>query len=430
MLYIGEKVGVGGGPKIDIALDPLEGTTITAKAGPTRWPCWPWPRRAGCSTRPTPIWTRSLSARAARGRRRSRQVVTENLKNLAKAKGVDIATSSPASSTARATPSSSPRCAPVGCRIVLISDGDVAGVIATTKPGHRRSTSTWAQGGAPEGVLAAARFALRRRPVPGPPVFRNDDERGRAAALGHHRPRPQVQPELDLAKGDVMFAGDRRHRRLDAEGRAPLPNGASTHSMVMRSKTGTVRIIEAHAQPSADQFLPDPSHLKDMDQAIARLARRRSATGETDRRSSATTTSMAPPRRRCCCGSSRSRSAGRNMVVYIPDRMKEGYGPNAPALLKLKAQGAAVVDHGGLRHHRPCARWPRSDAGLDVLVIDHHVAELALPPAVAVVDPNRLDESSPHRQLAAVGVAFLLASASTARCARPGWYSPSGRSPT
>jgi single-stranded-DNA-specific exonuclease len=95
--------------------------------------------------------------------------------------------------------------------------------------------------------------------------------------------------------------------------------------------------------------------------------------------------------------------------IYIPDRMREGYGPNAPALLALRDEGVAVVVtvDCGVTAHEPLAA--ARAAGLDVIVVDHHEAEPDLPPAAAVVNPNRLDETSPLKQLAAVGVAFLLA---------------------
>lgn len=108
--------------------------------------------------------------------------------------------------------------------------------------------------------------------------------------------------------------------------------------------------------------------------------------------------------------------------VYIPDRMAEGYGPNAPALLALKREGAAVcitVDC-GITAFAPLEA--ATEAGLDMIVVDHHVAEPSLPRAVAVVNPNRLDEDSPHRQLAAVGVAFLLVVALNRKLREEGWY--------
>ena len=106
MLYIGEKVGGGAdrGPKIDIALDPLEGTTITAKAAPMRSRFWRWPRRATCSTRPTSIWTSSRSARAIQpGIIDLEKTATENVHAVAEARASSRTTSWSACSTARAT---------------------------------------------------------------------------------------------------------------------------------------------------------------------------------------------------------------------------------------------------------------------------------------------------------------------------------------
>lgn len=115
-------------------------------------------------------------------------------------------------------------------------------------------------------------------------------------------------------------------------------------------------------------------------------------------------------------------AVGGKVRVYIPDRQREGYGPNAPALLKLKADGAAVtitVDC-GVTAFAPLSA--AADAGLDVIVVDHHVAEPNLPRALAVINPNRLDESGAHGNLAAVGVAFLLAVAVNRALRQAGHY--------
>lgn len=157
-------------------------------------------------------------------------------------------------------------------------------------------------------------------------------------------------------------------------------------------------------EPTLRRFLPDPSHLKDMDAAIARLAEavkhgeKIAVFGDYDVDGA---TSSALLLRFF-------RAAGANIEAYIPDRITEGYGPNAAALLRLKERGVAVVVtvDCGITAFAPLDA--AADAGLDVIVIDHHVAEPKLPRGVAIVDPNRLDETSPHRQMAAVGVAFLL----------------------
>jgi single-stranded-DNA-specific exonuclease len=171
-------------------------------------------------------------------------------------------------------------------------------------------------------------------------------------------------------------------------------------------------------EPTLRKFLPDPSHLRDMDVAVARLVRavqqgeRIAVFGDYDVDGA---TSSALLLRFF-------RAIGGDIAVYIPDRRKEGYGPNAPALLKLRQEGAAVVVtvDCGVTAYEPLAEARK--AGLDVVVIDHHQAELALPEALAVVDPNRIDDQSPHKQLAAVGVAFLLCVGVNRALRAAGWY--------
>jgi single-stranded-DNA-specific exonuclease len=172
-------------------------------------------------------------------------------------------------------------------------------------------------------------------------------------------------------------------------------------------------------EPTLRRFLPDPSHLKDMDQAVARLVlamqngEKIMVFGDYDVDGA---TSSALLQRFF-------RATGAKVGVYIPDRRKEGYGPNAPALLKLREEGAQVVVtvDCGVTAYEPLKAAKM--AGLDMIVIDHHQAELVLPDAVAVVDPNRLDDDSPHKQLAAVGVAFLLAVGVNRALRAAGWYS-------
>ncbi len=170
--------------------------------------------------------------------------------------------------------------------------------------------------------------------------------------------------------------------------------------------------------PTLRKFLPDPSHLKDMDAAVARLVRavrggeRIVVFGDYDVDGA---TSSALLLRFF-------RAVGGDIGVYIPDRRREGYGPNASALLKLRKEGAAVVVtvDCGVTAFEPLAEARR--AGLDLIVIDHHQAEIALPDAIAVVDPNRIDDASPHKQMAAVGVAFLLAVGVNRALREAGWY--------
>ncbi|HEX3536865.1 MAG TPA: single-stranded-DNA-specific exonuclease RecJ [Stellaceae bacterium] len=170
--------------------------------------------------------------------------------------------------------------------------------------------------------------------------------------------------------------------------------------------------------PRLRDQLPDPSHLRDMDAAVARLVRAVQddetigVFGDYDVDGA---TSAALLARFFAATGTRTR-------VYVPDRLREGYGPNTPALLSLRDEGVRVlvtVDC-GTTAHLPLA--DADEAGLEVIVIDHHVAEPLLPRAVAVVNPNRLDETSTHGALAAVGIAFLLIVAVNRELRRAGWY--------
>ena len=170
--------------------------------------------------------------------------------------------------------------------------------------------------------------------------------------------------------------------------------------------------------PTLKVSLPDPSLLVDMDQAAARLVAAIKAKepiavfGDYDVDGA---TSSALLMRFF-------RSVGVGVTVYIPDRRIEGYGPNAPALLKLRSQGVKVVvtvDCGIVAFE---ALKAAAEAGLDLIVVDHHKAEPNLPSAAAVVNPNRLDDSSGQGHLAAVGVAFLLVVAVNRALRAAGWY--------
>src|SRR5208282_2492637 len=177
--------------------------------------------------------------------------------------------------------------------------------------------------------------------------------------------------------------------------------------------------------PRLRDQLPDPSHLRDMEAAVVRLVRAVLG-GETiavfgDYDVDGATSAALLVRFFAAIG-------GRTRV-YVPDRLREGYGPNAPALLRLREEGAQVfvtVDC-GTNAHLPLAE--AADAGLEIIVIDHHVAEPLLPRAAAIVNPNRLDEGSPHGGLAAVGVAFLLVVALNRALRQAGWYTKSRAEP-
>lgn len=243
MLYIGEKVGQGG-IKVDIALDPLEGTTITAKGGPNALAVIAMAEQGGFLNAPDVYMDKIAVGGGLPADLVDLDATPEtNLKALAKAKGLDV-------SDIVACILDRPRHAELiakvreaGARIMLISDGDVSGVIATSRP-ESGVDIYMGSGGAPEGVLAAAALRCIGGQIQGRLLFRNDDERGRAKRLGI-TDLNRKYGLLDLAKGDVMFAATGVTDGTMLKGVRRFQNGASTHSIIMRSKTGTVRTIEA-----------------------------------------------------------------------------------------------------------------------------------------------------------------------------------------
>ena len=180
---------------------------------------------------------------------------------------------------------------------------------------------------------------------------------------------------------------------------------------------------EGFLNPTLRDLLPDPFHLKGMDVAVNRLVS--AVTGgeligifgdyDVDGATSSALLSRF------------FEAAGAAVKVHIPDRMIEGYGPNAPALLRLKEAGAGVVVtvDCGTTAFEPLQEV--AEAGLDVIVVDHHEGEAEMPRALSIVNPNRMDETSQHGHLAAVGVSFLLAVAVNKGLRDAGWYE--GRKP-
>ncbi len=244
MLYIGEKVGAGG-PAIDIALDPLEGTTITAKGGPNALAVVAMAESGGFLNAPD-VYMDKIAVGAGL----PDEVVDldatpeENLKNLSRAKKVDIADIVACILDRPRHSELIQRVRAAGARIMLISDGDVSGVISTSRPGSGVDIYI-GTGGAPEGVLAAAALRCIGGQMQARLVFRNEDEKGRAQRMGITDFGRKYEL-LDLAKGDVMFAATGVTDGTMLRGVRRDRSNGYTHSMVMRSKTGTVRLIEAH----------------------------------------------------------------------------------------------------------------------------------------------------------------------------------------
>jgi fructose-1,6-bisphosphatase II / sedoheptulose-1,7-bisphosphatase len=244
MLYIGEKVGMGGGPRVDIALDPLEGTTLTAKGGPNALAVIAMAEAGGFLNAPD-VYMDKLAV----GGGLPEHLVdidaspAENLKALAKATRREVSDLVVCILDRPRHVEQVRKVREAGARIMLISDGDVSGVIATALP-ESGVDMYMGSGGAPEGVLAAAALRCIGGQFQGRLLFRNDDERGRARRLGI-TDLDRKYDLLELARGDVMFAATGVTDGSLLRGVRRFAGGASTHSIIMRSKTGTVRKIEA-----------------------------------------------------------------------------------------------------------------------------------------------------------------------------------------
>ena len=244
MLFIGERVGTGEGPKVDIALDPLEGTTITAKGGPNALAVISMAEQGGFLNSPDVYMDKiAVGGGLPDGVVDLDAPPKENLKSLARAKGSEIEDVVACILDRPRHAELIARVREAGARIMLISDGDVSGVIATALK-ESGVDIYMGSGGAPEGVLAAAALRCIGGQMQGRLVFRNDDERARAHRLGMND-LSRKYSLTDLAKGDVMFAATGVTDGSLLRGVRRWRGGGRTHSIVMRSKTGTVRFIES-----------------------------------------------------------------------------------------------------------------------------------------------------------------------------------------
>jgi len=244
MLYIGEKVGTGQGPEIDIALDPLEGTTITAKGGANALAVLAMADHGGFLNAPDVYMDKiAVGGGLPDGVVDLDEAPATNLKNLAQAKKVEIADLVVCILDRPRHAELIANVRAAGARIMLIGDGDVSGVMATSDP-ETGIDIYMGSGGAPEGVLAAAALRCIGGQMQGRLLFRNDDERGRAHRLGI-TDLNRKYGLLDMAHGDVMFAATGVTNGSMLKGVRRFGTGAFTHSVVMRSKTGTVRRVEA-----------------------------------------------------------------------------------------------------------------------------------------------------------------------------------------
>lgn len=246
MLYIGEKVGSGNGPKVDIALDPLEGTTLCATGGSNSMAVIAMSEGGGLLNAPD-IYMEKIAI----GYNFSEQIIDlddspkTNLTNLAKVKKCGIEDLVVVILNRGRHQELIAKVREAGARICLISDGDIASVIATAMP----STGIdmyMGIGGAPEGVLAAAALCTTNGQMMGRLIFDNDAQKERASRMGINDFSKKYTIQ-EMAKGeDVMFAATGVTNGSMLDGVRMIGNGrVTTHSIAMRSKSKTIRHIKA-----------------------------------------------------------------------------------------------------------------------------------------------------------------------------------------
>ncbi|MFC5386878.1 class II fructose-bisphosphatase [Aquamicrobium segne] len=253
MLYIGEEVGDGHGPEVDIALDPLEGTTICAKNLPNALAVVALATKGSLLNAPDVYMDK-----IAIGPGYADDVIdidatpAQNIERLAKAKGVDV-------SQITACILDRPRHAALieavrgtGAAIRLIGDGDVAGVIHTTDPDETGIDIYMGIGGAPEGVLAAAALRCIGGQIQGRLILDTPEKRERAARMGVSDP-DRVYHAHEMARGDVLFAATGVTDGNMLSGVKFSHNSITTHTIVLRSSSRTVREIKARHQ-DMDKF--------------------------------------------------------------------------------------------------------------------------------------------------------------------------------
>jgi len=249
MLYIGEKVGLyartGGGQEVDIAVDPLEGTSITAKGGPNAMATVALAQKGGFLHAPD-IYMDKLAVGPGLppGVVNLQASVEENLRELAKAKQRSVSDLVVCLLDRDRHKEIVKRCRAAGARIMMIPDGDVSGVVAVSQV-DTGVDIYMGSGGAPEGVLAAAALRCIGGQMQGRLLFENDEQIARAREMGVTDPN-RIYELDDMAKGDVMFAATGVTTGPMLRGVRHFGSGAVTHSIVMRSKSGTVRYVEGH----------------------------------------------------------------------------------------------------------------------------------------------------------------------------------------
>ena len=242
MLYIGEKVG-SGGPKVDIALDPLEGTTICATGGPNALAVLAMGDGGNLLHCPDTYMQKIACGPVGKGVIDIDKTPTQNLHALAEAKKCKVEDLTVIILSRPRHDAIIQEVRKAGARIRLIGDGDVAAAIATTKA-ETGIDLLLGIGGAPEGVLAAAALRCVGGEFQGRLAPRNNEEIERAKKMGVSDIKKKFSI-TELAAGDVMFAATGVTDGDYLRGVHFFPGGATTQSVVMRSKTKTIRVIDA-----------------------------------------------------------------------------------------------------------------------------------------------------------------------------------------
>ena len=244
-LYVGETLGTGDGPKVDIALVALEGTTIVARGGPNALAVIALAEDGGFLTVPNIYMDKiAVGPGLPDGIVDLDNEPADNLAALADAKGTKVTDLVVCMLDRPRHAELIAKIRETGARIRLIQDGDVSGVIAATQP-EAGVDIFLGIGGAPQGVLAAAALRGVGGQMQGRLVFRNNDQRTEAQRLGIEDLERKYATE-DMASGNVTFAATGVTYSDMLEGVRHVPGGAITHSMVLRSTTGTLRFIEGH----------------------------------------------------------------------------------------------------------------------------------------------------------------------------------------
>ena len=242
MLYIGEKVGCGG-PKVDIALDPLEGTTICATGAPNALAVIAMGDGGNLLNCPDTYMEKIAAGPIGKGVVDLDKTPTQNLHALAEAKGCGVEDLMVIILARPRHDALIQEVRKAGARIRLIGDGDVSAAIATTKP-ETGIDLLLGIGGAPEGVLAAAALRCVGGEFQGRLKPRNNEEIERAMKMGVTDINKKFKID-ELAAGDVMFAATGVTDGDYLQGVHFFSGGATTQSVVMRSKTRTIRVINA-----------------------------------------------------------------------------------------------------------------------------------------------------------------------------------------